>query len=71
LADAKKTTVGELTGARRRYSKIQVPEKLHDFVGQSEIIIEHIDEGFSMNELPYWSAFWQIKADEEKRRKGR
>jgi hypothetical protein len=71
IADAKNTTVGELTGTRRRYSKVRVPDKWRAFVGADEIHIEHYDEGISTNEIPFWGAFWQIKRDEEKRNKGR
>jgi hypothetical protein len=58
-------------GTRRRYSKIQVPDKLRSFVGAEEITIEHYDEGISANELPYWNAFWALKEDEQKKKKGR
>jgi hypothetical protein len=61
-------TVGELTGTRRRYSKIRIPDKLAQFIGDDEITIEHFDEGISVNEIPFWSAFWSIKAEEEKKK---
>jgi hypothetical protein len=71
LADAKQTTVGDLTGSRRRYSVVRIPDSLARIVGADELTIEHYDEGLSVNEIPYWQAFWQIKRDEEKSRKGR
>jgi hypothetical protein len=48
-----------------------VPDKWRAFVGADELVIEHFDEGMSVNEIPLWSAFWSIKRDEEKKRKGR
>jgi hypothetical protein len=70
LADAKNCTVGELTGTRRRYSKVSLPDRLARFVGADELVFEHYDEGVSVNEIPYWSAFWSVKKDEQKH-KGR
>jgi hypothetical protein len=70
LADAKNTTVAELTGTRRRYSRIQVPEKLREFVGEDEIIIDHIDEGINANEILHWSEFWALEKKEQQKAKG-
>lgn len=69
IADEKNTTVGELTGTRRRYSRILVPEKLRDLIGEDHIHIEHCDEGISAAEVPFWGAFWKIKEEESKKRK--
>jgi hypothetical protein len=68
IADAKKITVGELTGTRRRYSKIKVPDKWRAFIGEDELVIEHVDEGMSVNEIPYWNALWNIKQEESKKK---
>jgi len=57
-----------LTGTRRRYSKIHVPEKLRKLIGEDTITIEHFDEGISVNEIPYWQAFWDIKKAEENKK---
>jgi hypothetical protein len=60
--------VGELTGTRRRYSKISVPDKIAQFIGADELVIEHFDEGISANEIPFWRAYYEIKRKEEKRK---
>lgn len=64
--------MGELIGTRRRYSTIRLPERVAQMFGLDEsdsvITIEHHDEGISPNEIPYWSAFWSIKAKEQKRK---
>lgn len=67
IADALGTTVGELTGERRRYSRIEVPEKLRDWVGQDYIHIEHYDEGINANEVQFWKVFWELKRQEEEK----
>lgn len=73
MADAKNVTVGELTGTRRRYSTIHLPERVAQTFGlsadESVIRIEHHDEGISPNEIPFWSAFWKMKSKEAKRKK--
>lgn len=70
IAEAKQVTVGELTGTRRKYSKIRLPERVAQAFGlseeESEIIIEHYDEGISSAEIPFISAFWEIKNAEAK-----
>lgn len=70
IADAKQTTVGELTGTRRRYSTVRLPERIAQAFGlsadESVITIEHHDEGISAAEIPYISALWSIKAKEQK-----
>jgi hypothetical protein len=48
-----------------------LPGGLARIAGADELVFEHYDEGMSVNEIPYWSAFWSIKRDEEKKRKGR
>ena len=72
MADAKNVTVGELTGTRRRYSTIHLPERVAQAFGLNEdeavITIEHHDEGISSAEIPFISAFWEIKAKEAKRK---
>lgn len=73
VADANHTTVGELTGTRRRYSTIEIPERIAQTFGLSEeervIRIEHHDEGLSANELTYIRALWEIKEAESKNKK--
>lgn len=69
IADEKKTTVGELLGTRRRYSRIHVPEKLRGLVGEDHIHIEHHDEGINAAEVQFWGAFWQIKEEAQKKKK--
>lgn len=64
-------SVGDLTGTRRRYSKVRLPDRLARFVGADELTVEHFDDGISVNELPYWRALAAIKREEEKSRKGR
>jgi len=56
-----------LTGTRRRWSVIRLPERLAETLGESEIIIEHFDEGISPTEIPYISAFWELKEKETSR----
>lgn len=67
LADAKKTTVGELTGTRRKYSRIRIPQKMQSMVGEEYVIIEHIDEGINAAEINMWAAFYEIKNEQERR----
>jgi len=67
IADAHGVTVGELTGERRRYSRIHVPESLRPLVGQDYIHIEHFDEGINANEVQFWKVFWEMKRKEEER----
>jgi hypothetical protein len=73
IAEEKKVTVSELTGTRRKYSKVKLPERVarafgYDDNEEAEIIIEHYDEGISSAEIPYIAAFWDIKREEEERR---
>lgn len=68
LADAKHTTVDDLTGTRRRYSIVRLPGQLARLAGADELRIDHYDEGISTTEIPYWSAFYQIKNEEAKRK---
>lgn len=69
IADANGTTVGELTGTRRRYSTVKLPERsaralgLED--GESVLTIEHHDEGLSSTEIPFIQALWDIKNDDQ------
>jgi len=62
-----------LTGTRRRYSEIRLPERISKALGLGEaenvITIEHKDEGLSASEIPFIRALWGIKSDEEKRSK--
>lgn len=68
IAHANHTTVGELTGSRRRYSTVHLPESVAQVFGldkeEAVIRIEHHDEGISVNEIPYISALWDIKNSE-------
>lgn len=70
IAHANHTTVGELTGSRRKYSTIHLPESVAQAFGLNEdervITIEHHDEGISVNEIPFISALWDIKNSESK-----
>ena len=70
IADANHTTVGELTGTRRKYSTIQLPERVAQAFGlsedESQLVIEHYDEGISSNEIPFIMALWEIKKKESK-----
>lgn len=66
LADKKQTTVADLLGARKRYSRIKVPSKLQDLVGDEYLEIEHYDEGISSTEVLYWTAFYEIEAKRAK-----
>jgi hypothetical protein len=68
LADGKNATVGDLTGTRRRYSVVRLPEQIAQLFGADELRIEHYDEGISTAEIPYWHAFYQIKNEEQKRK---
>lgn len=68
IADEKRTTVGELLGTRRRYSRIHVPEKLRNLIGDDFIHVEHYDEGINAAEVQFWGAFWKIKNDEQKKK---
>lgn len=71
IANANKTTVGELTGARRRYSVVHLPEPLAQRFGLSEeesrIRIEHHDEGLSASEIPFIRALWELHDEESKK----
>lgn len=67
LADSKHTTVAELTGTRRKYSRIRVPQKLQSIVGEEYVIIDHIDEGINAAEINMWAAFYEIKNEQERR----
>jgi hypothetical protein len=72
IADAKNVTVGDLTGTRRRYTRVNLPEQLARLVGlgpEDVIELEHFDDGMAVTELPYWSAFYDIKAKEQKQKK--
>lgn len=73
IADAQNTSVGDLTGTRRRYSVIRLPERIAQAFGLSEddrdIKIEHYDEGLSAREVQYTRAFWELRHEEEERRK--
>ena len=70
IADATHTTVGELTGTRRRYSTITLPEPIARVFGLNEdervITVEHYDEGMSSSEVPFFQALWEIKNAESK-----
>lgn len=71
IAKHNKTTVGELTGSRRRYSVVQIPEPIAQRFGlsaeESRLHIEHYDEGLSASEIPYIRALWELHNEESKR----
>lgn len=71
IADSNNTTVEELTGTRRRYSTIALPEPIARAFGlsaeDSTIVIEHHDEGMSASEIPFIQALWELKREESER----
>jgi hypothetical protein len=56
-----------MLGTRVKTSRIKLPEKLQEWAGAEELVITHTDEGMNGNEVAYWLAYYQLKADEEKK----
>lgn len=73
IAESRNTTVGELTGTRRRYSVLRLPEPIAQRFGlageDASIRIDHFDEGISSSEIPFIAALWEIH-DKERKQKG-
>lgn len=73
IAHYNRTTVGELTGTRRKWSVIHLPDGIAEFFGLNEdertIRVEHFDDGISANEIPFISALWDIKDKEAEKSK--
>jgi len=70
IAEARGTTVGELTGTRRRYSIFRLPEPIAQRLGidpeDAAIRVDHYDEGISSSEVTFIRALWKIHERENK-----
>lgn len=69
LADAKHMTLGALIGTEKRRFSIRLPRWLAWLLRRSELIIEEERDGVASREVVMWQAYYELAAEQQKRRK--